>query len=149
MAVWCKTLTTIAPWWNLGSRAQTAARRHEAGDVALAAVDVAATVFVMNGGGRCHRRHLLAEARRHLALVLRGRRRELGLDERTVDAALATYCLDISEPKTLRGRMPAYRLYTARWSLADLEADRPTAASATCDTPCSDRAAPRSAVHGK
>lgn len=39
-------------------------------DVALAAVDVAATVFVMNEGGRFHRRHLLAEARRHLALVL-------------------------------------------------------------------------------
>ncbi|MGW3008600.1 hypothetical protein ACWC9R_07130 [Streptomyces sp. NPDC001219] len=28
-----------------------------------------------------------------------------------MDAALATYCRDISEPKTLRGRMPAYRLY--------------------------------------
>lgn len=36
-------------------------------DVALAAVDVAATVFVMNDGGRFHRRHLLAETRRHLA----------------------------------------------------------------------------------
>ncbi|MFD5341171.1 MobF family relaxase [Streptomyces hawaiiensis] len=34
-------------------------------DVALAAVDVTATVFVMNDGGRFHRRHLLAEARRH------------------------------------------------------------------------------------
>ncbi|MEU2718036.1 hypothetical protein [Streptomyces sp. NPDC007205] len=71
--------------------------------------------------GWFHRRHLLAEARRHLALVLRGRRREPGLDERIVDAALATYCVDISEPRTLRGLMPAYRLYTARWSLADLE----------------------------
>ncbi|MFJ9790629.1 relaxase domain-containing protein [Streptomyces globosus] len=38
-------------------------------DVALAAVDVTATVFVMNDGGRFHRRHVLAEARRHLALV--------------------------------------------------------------------------------
>ncbi|MEU9481693.1 relaxase domain-containing protein [Streptomyces sp. NPDC048191] len=93
-------------------------------DVAVAAVDVAATVFVMNSGGRFHRRHLLAEARRHLALVLRGRRREPGLDEHIVDAALATYCVDISEPKTLRGLMPAYRLYTARWSLADLTSDR-------------------------
>ncbi|MFJ2307561.1 MobF family relaxase [Streptomyces sp. NPDC087787] len=93
-------------------------------DVALAAVDVAATVFVMNSGGRFHRRHLLAEARRHLALVLRGRRHEPGLDDRIVDAALATYCLDISEPKTLRGLLPAYRLYTARWSLADLTSDR-------------------------
>ncbi|MEV5009198.1 MobF family relaxase [Streptomyces sp. NPDC056159] len=93
-------------------------------DVALAAVDVTAMVFVMNGGGWFHPRHLLAEARRHLALVLRGCRRESGLDERIVDAALAAHCLDISEPKTLRGRMPAYRLYTARWSLADLKPDR-------------------------
>ncbi|MFI5681929.1 MobF family relaxase [Streptomyces cellulosae] len=88
-------------------------------DVALAAVDVTAMVFVMNKDGFFHRRHLLAEARRHLALVLRGRRREPGLDERIVDAAIATHCLDISEPKTLRGHMPAYRFYTARWPLAD------------------------------
>ncbi|MFI1607769.1 hypothetical protein ACH4YN_37625 [Streptomyces griseofuscus] len=67
---------------------------------------------------------LATEARRHLALVLRGRRREPGLDEQIVDAALATYCVDISEPKTLRGLLPAYRLYTARWSLADLTSDR-------------------------
>ncbi len=89
-------------------------------DVALAAVDVAAVVFVMNGGGRFHRRHLLAEARRHLALVLRGRRREPGLDEDIVRAAISTYCLDISEPKTVRGLLSDYRLYTARWALTDL-----------------------------
>ncbi|WP_329537342.1 hypothetical protein [Streptomyces sp. NBC_01450] len=88
-------------------------------DVALAAVDVTAMVFVMNKDGFFHRRHLLAEARRHLALVLRGRRREPGLDEEIVDAAIATHCLDISEPKSLRGRMPAYRFYTARWPLTD------------------------------
>ncbi|WP_261958291.1 hypothetical protein [Streptomyces nigrescens] len=47
-----------------------------------------------------------------------------------MDAALATCYVDVSEPKTLRGRMPAYRLYTARWSPADLEPDcrPPTAA---------------------
>ncbi|MFJ3520412.1 MULTISPECIES: hypothetical protein [unclassified Streptomyces] len=61
--------------------------------VALAAVDVAATVFVMNDGGRFHRRRLLAEARRHLALVLRGRRREPGLDDRIEAAAISTHCL--------------------------------------------------------
>ncbi|WP_422129617.1 MobF family relaxase [Streptomyces misionensis] len=44
--------------------------------IALAAVDVAATVFVRNDGGRFHRRYVLAEARRHLALVLRGRPRD-------------------------------------------------------------------------
>ncbi|MYY80829.1 MULTISPECIES: MobF family relaxase [unclassified Streptomyces] len=91
-------------------------------DVALAAVDVTATVFVMNEGGRFHRRHLLAEARRHLALVLRGRRRDPGLDDRIVAAAISTYCLDISEPKTTIGLLADYRLYTARWDLADLPA---------------------------
>ncbi|WP_221355408.1 MobF family relaxase [Streptomyces beigongshangae] len=93
-------------------------------DVALAAVDVTATVFVMNEGGRFHRRHLLAEARRHLALVLRGRRREPQLDEKIVAAAITTHCLDISEPKTVRGLEAGYRLYTARWALSDLPARR-------------------------
>ncbi|MER5312263.1 MobF family relaxase [Streptomyces sp. NPDC002773] len=99
-------------------------------DVALAAVDVTATVFVMNDGGRFHRRHLLAEARRHLALVLRGRRRAPGLDEEIVAAAISTHCLDITEPKTVRGREAGYRLYTARWSLSDLPARRRPSAPA-------------------
>jgi conjugative relaxase-like TrwC/TraI family protein len=93
-------------------------------DVALAAVDVTATVFVMNEGGRFHRRHLLAEVRCHLALVLRGRRCELGLDDRIVAAAISTHCLDISEPKTVRGLEAGYRLSTARWDLSDLPARR-------------------------
>lgn len=93
-------------------------------DIALAAVDVAATVFVMNEGGRFHRRHLLDEARRPLALVLRGRRRAPGLDEKIVAAAISTHCLDISEPKTVRGLEADYRLYTARWDLSDLPARR-------------------------
>ncbi|MEU4800226.1 hypothetical protein [Streptomyces sp. NPDC023327] len=99
-------------------------------DIALAAVDVTATVFVMNDGGRFHRRHLLAEARRHLALVLRGRRRDPGLDDQVVAAAISAHCLDISEPKTVRGLEAGYRLYTARWALSDLPARRrsPTAA---------------------
>ncbi|MFI9060132.1 hypothetical protein ACIGXQ_37385 [Streptomyces anulatus] len=78
----------------------------------------------MNEGGRFHRRHLLAEARRHLALVLRGRRREPGLDDQVVAAAISTHCLDISEPKTVRGLEAGYRLYTARWNLPDLPARR-------------------------
>ncbi|WP_199889922.1 MobF family relaxase [Streptomyces badius] len=94
-------------------------------DIALAAVDVAATVFVMNDRGRFHRRHLLAEARRHLALVLRGRRRDPGLDDQVVAAAISTHCLDITEPKTVRGLEAGYRLYTARWALSDLPARRP------------------------
>ncbi|MDJ1645212.1 MobF family relaxase [Streptomyces pakalii] len=94
-------------------------------DIALAALDVTATVFVMNEGGRFHRRHLLAEARRHLALVLRGRRRDPGLDDQVVAAAISAHCLDITEPKTIRGLEAGYRLYTARWSLSDLPARRP------------------------
>ncbi|MFJ5657167.1 MobF family relaxase [Streptomyces microflavus] len=94
-------------------------------DIALAAVDVTATVFVMNEGGRFHRRHLLAEARRHLALVLRGQLRDPGLDDQVVAAAISTHCLDITEPKTIRGLEAGYRLYTARWSLSDLPARRP------------------------
>lgn len=93
-------------------------------DIALAAVDVTATVFVMNNGGRFHRRHLLAEARRHLALVLRGRRRDPGLDDHVVATAIAAHCLDISEPKTIRGLEAGYQLYTARWALSDLPARR-------------------------
>ncbi|CAM5277927.1 MobF family relaxase [Streptomyces griseus] len=93
-------------------------------DIALAAVDVTAIVFVMNNGGRFHRRHLLAEARRHLALVLRGRRRDPGLDDQVVAAAISAHCLDISEPTTVRGLEAGYRLYTARWSLSDFPARR-------------------------
>ncbi|MFB8182114.1 hypothetical protein ACFC8N_40135 [Streptomyces sp. NPDC055966] len=93
-------------------------------DVAQAAVDVTATVFVMNDGGRFHRRPLLAEARRHLALVLRGRRRDPGLDVQIVAAALFTHCLDVSEPKTVRGLESGYRLHAARWALSDLPARR-------------------------
>ncbi|MFI1576140.1 relaxase domain-containing protein [Streptomyces anulatus] len=98
-------------------------------DVVLAAADVAATVFVMNEGGRFHRRHLLAETRRHLALVLRGRRRDPGLDDQVVAAAISAHCMDLSEPKTVRGLEVGYRLYTARWALSDLPARcRPPAA---------------------
>ncbi|MFF6860245.1 MobF family relaxase [Streptomyces bacillaris] len=93
-------------------------------DIALAAVDVTATVFVMNEGGRFHRRHLLAEARRHLALVLRGQLRDPGLDDQVVAAAISAHCLDITEPKTIRGLEAGYRLYTARWALSDLPARR-------------------------
>ncbi|MCF1597750.1 relaxase domain-containing protein [Streptomyces muensis] len=85
-------------------------------DVGLAAVAVTATVFVTNKDGCFHRRHLLAEARRHLALVQRGRRREPGLDEMIVKTAIAAHCTDITEARTERGEEPDYRLYTARWA---------------------------------
>ncbi|ATZ22069.1 hypothetical protein SLAV_38695 [Streptomyces lavendulae subsp. lavendulae] len=58
-------------------------------DVALAAVNVAAVVYVMRGAFKHH--HLLAEARRHLAYVLRGRPHRSGLDEEIVQAAIDGY----------------------------------------------------------
>lgn len=125
-------------------------------DVALAAVDVAATVFVMNNCGRFHRRHLLAEACRHLALVLRGRRRDPGLDEEIVAAAISAHCLDISEPKTIRGLEPGYRLYTARWACptsplaTDHPPPRPTRTGTPRPTPASrPRPGPRARTRGR
>ncbi|MER6076420.1 hypothetical protein ABT187_48555 [Streptomyces sp. NPDC001817] len=47
---------------------------------------------------------------RHLALVLRGRHRDPRLDDKIVAAAISTHCLDISEPKTVRGLEFGYRL---------------------------------------
>ncbi|MEE1735582.1 hypothetical protein PUR49_03435 [Streptomyces sp. BE147] len=93
-------------------------------DVALTAVVVAAMVFVLNDGGRLHRRHLLAEARRCLALVRRGRRRDACLDDRIVAAAISTHCLNISEPKTVHGLESGYLLSTARWALSHLPTRR-------------------------
>ncbi|WP_158727425.1 relaxase domain-containing protein [Streptomyces sp. NRRL S-31] len=115
-------------------------------DVALAAVDVAATVFVMNDRGRFHRRHLLAEARRHLALVLRGRRRDPGLDDGIVVAAISTHCLDIS------GRFPASRSSTsapcspARWCARNCAPPPPPPCEAgrTTSSPISRRRCPSS-----
>ncbi|MFJ8469699.1 hypothetical protein [Streptomyces swartbergensis] len=88
-----------------------------------------ATVFVVNKDGCFHRRHLLAEARRHLALVQRGRRREPCLDEKIVDTALAAHCTDITEARTERGEEPGYRLYTARWAPAAPPRSRTPAAA--------------------
>ncbi|MFF8281005.1 MobF family relaxase [Streptomyces lateritius] len=58
-------------------------------DIALAAVETIAVVYVMRGAFKRH--HLLAEARRHLAYVLRGRPHQPGLDEQIVQAAVDDY----------------------------------------------------------
>ncbi|MGW6602400.1 MobF family relaxase [Streptomyces sp. NPDC055036] len=58
-------------------------------DIALAAVDTVAVVYVMRGAFKPH--HLLAEARRHLAYVLRGRPHQPGLDEQIVQAVVDDY----------------------------------------------------------
>ncbi|MFH9090466.1 MobF family relaxase [Streptomyces sp. NPDC017673] len=58
-------------------------------DIALAAVDVVAVVYVMRGAFKRH--HLLAEARRYLSYVLRGRPHQPGLDEQIVQTAVDDY----------------------------------------------------------
>ncbi|MEV5886708.1 MobF family relaxase [Streptomyces sp. NPDC052020] len=55
-------------------------------DITLAAVDVVAVVYVTRGAFARH--HLLAEARRHLSYVLRGRPHQPALDERIVQTAV-------------------------------------------------------------
>ncbi|MDX3130902.1 MobF family relaxase [Streptomyces europaeiscabiei] len=79
---------------RLGERARAAAaavwaRVRPVVDVALAAVDVVAVVYVMRGAFKRH--HLLAEARRHLAYVLRGRPHRPGLDEQIVQTVVDDY----------------------------------------------------------
>ncbi|MEU7649206.1 MobF family relaxase [Streptomyces huasconensis] len=58
-------------------------------DVVLAAVDVVAVVYVMRGAFKRH--HLLAEARRYLSYVLRGRPHQPGLDEQIVQTVIDDY----------------------------------------------------------
>jgi len=84
-------------------------------DVDLAAVDVAVIVYIHHGEFR--RRHLLAEARRHLARELRGRRAEPGLDDRITEAAIRAYCVDVTPPRSpgRRPRPPGHAIYTAAW----------------------------------
>ncbi|OKK12259.1 conjugal transfer protein TraA [Streptomyces sp. CB00455] len=67
-------------------------------DVILAAVDVVAVVYVMRGAFKRH--HLLAEARRHLSYVLRGRPHQRGLDEQIVQRVIDDYTRPVG-----RGRM--------------------------------------------
>lgn len=64
-------------------------------NIALAAVDVVAVVYVMRGAFKRH--HLLAEARRYLSYVLRGRPHEPGLDERIVQTVVDDYTRPASQ----------------------------------------------------
>ncbi|MFJ4981801.1 hypothetical protein ACIP6X_42000 [Streptomyces coeruleorubidus] len=87
--------------------------------------------------------HLLAETRRHLALVQRGRRREPGQDNRIVNEALAAHCTDITEARTERGEEPGYRFYTVPWAPAGPPPSRTPAAAPRWDRkPAADPAAP-------
>ncbi|MFF9673665.1 MobF family relaxase [Streptomyces eurythermus] len=67
-------------------------------DTVLAAVDVVAVVYVMRGAFKRH--HLLAEARRHLSYVQRGRPHQPGLDEQVVQTVVDDYTRPVG-----RGRM--------------------------------------------
>ncbi|MGW1622703.1 MobF family relaxase, partial [Streptomyces sp. NPDC002172] len=80
--------------YRLAERARAAAaavwtRVRPAVDVALAAVDTVAVVYVMRGAFKRH--HLLAEARRHLAYALRGRPHQPGLDDQIVQTVVDDY----------------------------------------------------------
>ncbi|OII61445.1 conjugal transfer protein TraA [Streptomyces sp. CC53] len=80
--------------YRLAQRARVAAaavwaRVRPVIDIALAAVDVVAVVYVMRGAFKRH--HLLAEARRHLSYVLRGRPHQPGLDEQIVQTVVDDY----------------------------------------------------------
>ncbi|GAA1543846.1 hypothetical protein GCM10009730_61070 [Streptomyces albidochromogenes] len=80
--------------YRLAERARAAAaavwaRVRPVVDVALAAVDVVAVVYMVRGAFKRH--HLLAEARRHLSYVLRGRPHEPGVDEQIVRTVVDDY----------------------------------------------------------
>ncbi|WP_241778397.1 hypothetical protein ACFE3N_29495 (plasmid) [Streptomyces albidoflavus] len=68
------------------------------------AVDVAAVVFTVRG--KFARRHVLAEARRHLLETLRGREFTRGLDDYIAGRALADHGRQTTDPQTGR-RAPA------------------------------------------
>lgn len=73
-------------------------------DTALATVDVAAVVFTVRG--IFYRRHVLAEARRHLLETLRGRAYVPGIDSYIADRALERYGRQLTVPQKGR-RVPA------------------------------------------
>ncbi|MFJ2915019.1 MobF family relaxase [Streptomyces sp. NPDC087228] len=81
-------------------------------DTALATVDVAAIVFTVRGV--FHRRHVLAEARRHLLETLRGRAYVPGIDNYIADRALERYGRQLTVPQKGRRAPAADQLsYTA------------------------------------
>ncbi|MGW3168461.1 relaxase domain-containing protein [Streptomyces sp. NPDC001142] len=73
-------------------------------DAILAAVDIAAVVSIVCG--KFARRHVLAEARRHLLETLRGQEFTRGLDDYIADRALSDYSRQSTVPQPGR-RTPA------------------------------------------
>ncbi|MEU7592582.1 MobF family relaxase [Streptomyces sp. NPDC039022] len=103
-------------------------------DTALAAVDVAAIVFTVRNSFA--RRHVLAEARRHLLETLRGRAFTRGLDDYIADAALSRHCRQLTvSQKGRRTPAPDQLTYTAdfgwprRWWIAGTDGKPPRESS--------------------
>ncbi|MGP3632429.1 MobF family relaxase [Streptomyces sp. 24-1644] len=103
-------------------------------DTALAAVDVAAIVFTVRNVFA--RRHVLAEARRHLLETLRGRAFTRGLDDYIADAALSRHSRQLTvEQKGRRAPSPDRLTYTAdfawphRWWIAGTDGKPPRESS--------------------
>ncbi|MGW3521788.1 MobF family relaxase [Streptomyces hydrogenans] len=96
--------------YRLAERARAAAaavwaRVRPAVDVVLAAVDTVAVVYVMRGAFARH--HLLAEARRHLSYVLRGRPHQRGLDERIVQTVIDDYTRPVGRGRRMTADLRA------------------------------------------
>ncbi|MFE3830861.1 relaxase domain-containing protein [Streptomyces sp. NPDC059092] len=103
-------------------------------DAALAAVDVAAVVSTVRG--TFARRHVLAEARRHLLETLRGQEFTRGLDEYIAGRALSDYSRQFTVPQPGRRTPAADQLtYTAdfawpgRWWIAGTDGKPPRESS--------------------
>ncbi|MCX5232964.1 MobF family relaxase [Streptomyces sp. NBC_00233] len=117
--------------YRLAERARAAAaavwtRVRPVVDVALAAVDVVAVVYVMRGAFARH--HLLAEARHHLSYVLRGRPHHPGLDERIVQTVVDDYTRPVGRGRRMTADLRALYpgdIEAGRAAPADPQADRP------------------------
>ncbi|MFF9352744.1 MobF family relaxase [Streptomyces sp. NPDC014734] len=126
-----KPLEQLLAWWResailrfdkemiagLLARCRAAAAVIRAGvrplvDTALAAVDVAAVVYTVRR--TFNRRHVLAEARRHLLETLRGLAYPPGLDDYIADAALSRHSRQLTVPQNgRRAPAPDQLTYTA------------------------------------
>ena len=148
-----RPLEQLLAWWrasailNFGQRmvdellercqAAGAAIRERVGplvDTALAAVDVAAVVYTVRR--TFARRHVLAEARRHLLETLRGRALPPRIDDYIADRALARHGRQLTVPQEGR-RTPAPDQIThtadfawpARWWIAGTDGKPPRVSS--------------------
>ncbi|MEU2556837.1 MobF family relaxase [Streptomyces sp. NPDC013313] len=103
-------------------------------DAVLAAVDVAAVVSTVRG--KFARRHVLAEARRHLLETLRGQEFTRGLDDYIADLALSAHSRQSTVPKHGRRTPTADQLFYKadfaepdRWWIAGADGKPPRESS--------------------